>query len=189
SIAGGDAQAPGHGQLPPDRAATQFQIPVPTHAGGAEEAATMVQGPTAVPEESTCIMEATAVALAEESESATLAMPPPLEVEAGEEKTLIEGRQTVRDNPAAGTIPADGLTRVGSILGTPTYMSPEQCRGEALDARSDIYSLAVIAYQMVAGKPPFSGGMQDMIRQHIDAAPPKLKRDGTRIPKIMRNAI
>jgi len=189
SLVRGELQSPGAGQLQPDRAATQFQISLPTHAGDREEAATMVQGPAAVPEESTHIMEGTAVALAEESDSATLAMPPPVEVEAGEAKTLIEGRQTVRDNAAAGTIPADGLTRVGSILGTPTYMSPEQCRGQALDARSDIYSLAVIGYQMVAGKPPFGGVMQDMIRQHIEATPPRLKRDGTRIPKIMRNAI
>jgi hypothetical protein len=68
-------------------------------------------------------------------------------------------------------------------------MSPEQCRGEALDARSDIYSLGVIAYQMVAGKPPFTGAIQEMIRQHIEVPPPRLTRAGARVPKIMTNAI
>ena len=64
---------------------------------------------------------------------------------------------TTAENLPRHTMPADGLTRVGSILGTPLYMSPEQCRSESLDTRSDIYSLGVIAYQMLAGECPFTG--------------------------------
>jgi serine/threonine-protein kinase len=53
------------------------------------------------------------------------------------------------------TYGAGNLTEKGLIIGTPNYMSPEQCRGEELDARSDIYSLGVIIYEMLTGDCPF----------------------------------
>ena len=53
--------------------------------------------------------------------------------------------------------PADNLTKTGFILGTPVYMSPEQLSGDRLDARSDVYSLALIVYQMLSGRLPFEG--------------------------------
>ncbi|MCA1628963.1 MAG: protein kinase [Acidobacteria bacterium] len=75
------------------------------------------------------------------------------------------------------------LTRVGSIMGTPLYMSPEQCRGERLDARADIYSLGVIAYQMLAGETPFTGDMVSVMRQHTSDEPPPLGERNKKIPK------
>ena len=77
---------------------------------------------------------------------------------------------------------ASDITRVGSVLGTPLYMSPEQCRSEALDPRSDIYSLGVIVYQMLAGTTPFSGGMTELITKHCDELPPSLKEKRGDIP-------
>lgn len=75
------------------------------------------------------------------------------------------------------------LTRVGAIMGTPLYMAPEQCGGGRVDIRSDIYSLGVIAYQMLAGEPPFEGNTSTVMRAHRENKPQDLhERDG-KIPK------
>lgn len=87
----------------------------------------------------------------------------------------------------AETSPSSELTRVGAVLGTPLYMSPEQCRGEHLSPRSDIYSLAVVAYQMISGKTPFAGDFTEVMNAHKDAAPPAL--EAKKIPKKVKRII
>ena len=99
------------------------------------------------------------------------------------ERTRLLEHRTARNPAAFSTAPASDVTRVGAILGTPLYMSPEQCRGQQLDARSDIYSLGVVAYQMLAGETPFGGDTLSVMKMHTEAEPPPLKLKNKKVPK------
>src|SRR4029453_2403562 len=79
----------------------------------------------------------------------------------------------------------------GLALGTPAYMSPEQgAPGERLDGRSDLYALGCVAYEMLAGAPPFTGptGQAILARHAVDPVPP-LRTVRTRVPTAVEQAI
>lgn len=67
--------------------------------------------------------------------------------------------------------PADKLTEIGFVMGTLPYMSPEQCRGEPCTPAVDIYSLGIIAYEMLTGEMPFKGDGKELAVQHLSEIP------------------
>ena len=97
-----------------------------------------------------------------------------------------DGRIKIMDFGIARVRGSVRLTRAGTAVGTPLYMSPEQCRGGEGDERSDLYSLAVVLYEMLAGAPPFSGATEyDLTQAQIHAeAPPLVPRISGVTPEI-----
>jgi eukaryotic-like serine/threonine-protein kinase len=79
--------------------------------------------------------------------------------------------------------PNSSKTRTGSVMGTPTYMSPEQCRGVNVDHRADIYSLGCMLFELCTGRPPFVGeGVGDVLAAHIHVPPPSVQSLAPDVP-------
>lgn len=82
------------------------------------------------------------------------------------------------------------ITTTGSVLGTVTYLSPEQAEGKEPDARSDLYSLGVLLYEAAAGRPPFAADSQlATAMQHLREQPPSLRSIRADIPKGLEAVI
>lgn len=111
------------------------------------------------------------------------------------ENILLEGRHAVLADfgVARAVIEArntERLTSTGSSVGTPGYMSPEQVAGDEIDARSDVYALAVVGYEMIAGRPPFTGPTaQAILRAHMSDTPDGLRQVRAECPAELEAAI
>ncbi len=83
-----------------------------------------------------------------------------------------KGNAYVMDFGIARSLEAEEVTKPGLVIGTPHYMSPEQAEGEAVDIRSDIYSLGCILYEMLTGRPPFEANTSvALIHKHLKELP------------------
>lgn len=86
------------------------------------------------------------------------------------------GQAKLADFGLARSADSTDLTTQGAVLGTPAYMAPEACRGEAVDGRADLYSLGVTWYQLLSGRTPFlADNTPAMLRAHVDDPPPRLE--------------
>jgi serine/threonine protein kinase len=84
------------------------------------------------------------------------------------------------------------LTQHGDVFGSPLYMSPEQCKGQTLDGRSDIYSLGCVMYYVLTGDPPFVGqNMLETLQKHIndEPTPPEYYLTEEELPRQLRNIV
>src|SRR5260370_1782096 len=82
------------------------------------------------------------------------------------------------------------LTPTGIILGTPEFISPEQVRGRQRDARSDIYALGIVAFEMFTGKLPFQGrNAQEMMIARLRGQPLKLRQFRTDVPESLEKTL
>jgi serine/threonine protein kinase len=90
----------------------------------------------------------------------------------------------------SGELRAANSTLRGVVLGTPRYMSPEQARGQRVDARTDIFSLGVVLYEMLAGRPPFDGvSVNDVIAEILKQEPLPLSQHAPEAPDGLQRVI
>ena len=111
----------------------------------------------------------------------------PKDAEGGAVHPLVADFGIARALDAAG---GERLTETGLALGTPAYMSPEQAAGGRVDGRTDIYALGCVAYEMLAGQPPFTGPTaQSVLARHAVDAPLALHTVRATIPAALEAAI
>lgn len=105
-------------------------------------------------------------------------------------KLLDFGIAKLRDKALDTLSVENNLTNVGTVIGTPNYMSPEQCQGEEADARSDIYSLGVVMYEMLTGIMPFIAKTSTAVAiKHVTEAPRPLRELQPTLPAEVEGVV
>ena len=100
-----------------------------------------------------------------------------------------DGNAVVTDFGIAKVAELPGHTHTGALVGTPAYMSPEQCSGEDVSGASDQYSLGAVAYEMVTGAAPFTGSTLTVMQAQVEHAPPPIRDRCPECPADLEAAI
>ena len=100
-----------------------------------------------------------------------------------------DGNAIVTDFGIAKAAETPSQTLTGALVGTPAYMSPEQCSGSEVSGASDQYSLGVVAYEMLTGAPPFSGSTLTVMQAHVEQPPLPIQGLAAACPPDLEAAI
>jgi serine/threonine-protein kinase len=105
-------------------------------------------------------------------------------------RTRDGGQVKLADFGIAKAAEQSDITKIGSVLGTAAYLSPEQARGEPAGPVSDLYALGVVSYQLLAGRLPYeAASLTDLARQQDSSAPPRLDRVDPAIPRPLAEVV
>jgi len=99
-----------------------------------------------------------------------------------------DGRIKISDFGIA-RIDSSNLTQVGDVLGTPHYMAPEQFLGTEIDALADLFSIGVIAYELLTGRKPFTGNTATVMQQVLNERPPDPSQLNSKLSRQMDNVL
>jgi serine/threonine protein kinase len=101
-----------------------------------------------------------------------------------------DDRAYLSDFGVAKHLSSNGTTRTGSFIGTIDYCAPEQVEGRDVDSRTDVYALACVLYECLAGEPPFARPSEvAVLNAHLHAPPPKLSRAAPELPPRLEEVI
>jgi serine/threonine-protein kinase len=101
-----------------------------------------------------------------------------------------DGRAKVTDFGIARSLDVDGVTQTGTVLGTSNYIAPEQASGNRVDQQTDVYSLGVVLYELLAGDVPFPGEtFVTVALKHVNEPPPNLLDVRKDVPVRVANAV
>jgi serine/threonine-protein kinase len=100
-----------------------------------------------------------------------------------------DGRAVIMDFGLSLSEDSRRVTQAGSVIGTPHYMAPEQVRGQNVDPRADLYAIGVILFRMFTGRLPFQGGIVEILRGHLETAPPRPTEFNAAIPRDLETII